>query len=321
MDREQFSVNELTVGNIIGGVGVDPYRKKVYLNGAVGSDGNAVDVPSNSAPVKTLTNAYNSIGTYNDAVVLQQSSSSVNLATAFNWQKNCCALIGTGSSRMNMRSRIGMSTTFTPFVTVSGYGNLVQNIYAMHGTAATDLVGWSITGDRNTFDNTHFAGPMSATQDTSGYKRVSIAATETYFKDCTFGTNTINRAGAYPNVELGVPSGDTYSYTTFENCTFLASISAGSPMFINVLNNTTPNEIYAEFINCRFIATSANMNTSMTYAFTFAGSYTAGLFFNSGCQFYGVSGLAATANLKYIWTPRQFPASADTLNLISLNTY
>ena len=28
MDREQFSVNELTVGNIIGGAGVDPYSKE-----------------------------------------------------------------------------------------------------------------------------------------------------------------------------------------------------------------------------------------------------------------------------------------------------
>jgi uncharacterized protein (DUF697 family) len=203
---------------------------------------------------------------------------------------------------------------------VSGYGNTFANLYAMHGTAAADLVGWSITGNRNTFNKVHFAGPMVAAQDASGYKGVSIAATETYFKDCTFGTNTIDRAGAYPNVELGVPAGDSYSYTVFENCTFLASISAGSPMFMNILNGTASREIYAEFINCRFIATSSNMATSMTYGFTFAGGYTTGLFFDSGCQFYGVSELAASANLKYIWTPRQFPASADELNLISLNT-
>jgi len=39
MDREQMSINELTVGNIIGGGILNPFKKTIYLNGAVGSDG------------------------------------------------------------------------------------------------------------------------------------------------------------------------------------------------------------------------------------------------------------------------------------------
>jgi hypothetical protein len=183
----------------------------------------------------------------------------------------------------------------------------------MHGTAATDLVGWSITGNRNSFYNYHFAGPMIAAQDTAGYIGVSVAATETYFKSCVFGTNTIDRAGAYPNVSLGVPSGDTYSFTTFENCTFLASVSATSPMFVNVLNSTTPKQIYAEFINCRFIATSSNMNTKMAAAFTFAGTYTSAMLIDPTCQFYGVTAIAAAGNYPYIQIPATANAASSAL--------
>jgi hypothetical protein len=182
----------------------------------------------------------------------------------------------------------------------------------MHGTAAADLVGWSITGSRNTFINTHFAGPMVAGQDATGYIGVSITGSENYFKSCTFGTNTIARAGAFPNVSLGAGSSN-FSYNIFEDCTFLLTASATSPMFVNVLNSVTPCEIYAEFRGCRFICTSANMATSIAAAFTFAGAYTSAMILDQNCQFYGTTAIGAAGAYPYIQIPATANGASTTL--------
>ena len=317
MDREQMSINELTVGNIIGGGILNPYKKTIYLNGAVGSDGNPTDVPNASEPVKTLTNAYNSIGTYNDAIVLQQSSSSVILGSTFNWAKNNCALIGTGFAQMGMRSRISMSTTFTPFLTVSGYGNLFQNLYLTHGTAATDLVGLNITGNYNTFQNVNFATPMTTLQSTAGYIGVDITATGTYFKDCVIGANTVTLTGAYPLIQINTPSND-FSYTIFENCTLLMCAGSTAPVFLNVANTNSPaGQTFVEFRNCRFVATSVNMATKLADAFSFTGGDTCCVMVDANCQFFGVT--AITSSAAYVLQAAAPQTATGTATLLAVN--
>ncbi len=296
MRHEQLSVGELEVDNIVGPGGSSAWRKRIYLNAALGSDGN--DGLAFDRPLKTLTVADDKITTLKkDCIVLEESASAISLATAYDWTYSMCGLVGTAQNRMNQRSRIGMSTAFTPFLTFSGYGNYFANLYGMHGAAAADLVGYAITGHRNTFDNVHFGGPMIAGQSATGYIGTKITATETTFKNCTFGTNTIALTGAYPVVQLNCPS-NGYTYTRFEDCTFMAMVSAATPVFFSVVN--TSGEIYAEFSRCKFIATSSNMATTMTAAFAFTGGYTAGMFFDNGCQFYGVTTPAATGSMTYM---------------------
>jgi len=313
--RENLHINELEVDNLIGdgGAGVRNWRKKIYLNGALGSDGN--DGLAFDRPLKTLTTADDKITTgYGDVIVLEESTSSISLSSAYTWSYNLCGLVGTSANRFNQRARIGMSTTFTPMITVSGYGNKFANIYTMHGTAAGDYVGWLISGARNAFINVHFGGPMNADQGGhASYNGVNITGSENYFKDCVFGTSTISRDELTPNVTLGAGT-----YTVFENCIFTMFIADTDPYFIAVANTSGNTQAY--FKNCLFYAMSENHSVTAAVAFTFSGGSTAAMILDSGCSFCNVSHLAASASMKYIFAPTVFAATVDELNLIAINS-
>lgn len=313
--REQLHIGELEVDNLIGdvGSGVRTYRKRIYLNGALGSDGN--DGLAFDRPVKTLTVADDKITTgYGDVIVLEESTSSVSLAAAYDWSYNLCGLIGNSANRFNQRARIGMSTTFTPMITVSGYGNKFANLYTMHGTAAGDYIGWLISGARNAFSNVHFGGPMNAAQGGhASYNGVHITGSENYFKDCVFGTSTIDRDELTPNVTLGPET-----YTVFENCIFTMSIADTDPYFIAVTNSAGNTQAF--FRNCLFYAMNGNHAAAAAVAFTFSAGSTAAMILDSGCSFCNTTKLAASASMKYIFAPTVFAATADELNLIAINS-
>lgn len=313
--HEQLSVNQLEVDNLIGdtGSGVRSWRKKIYLNAALGSDGN--DGLAFDRPVKTLTAADDKITTlYKDCIVLEESGSSVSLSEAYDWSYSLCGLIGTAANRFNQRSRIGMSTTFTPMITVSGYGNQFANLYTMHGTAAGDYIGWLISGARNSFYNVHFGGPMAAAQGGhASYNGVHVTGSENYFKNCVFGTSTIDRDEVTPNVTLGAET-----YTVFEDCIFTMSIADTDPYFIAVTNSAGNTQAW--FKNCLFYAMNANHAAAAAVAFTFSAGYTAAMILDSGCSFCNVTKLAASASMKYIFAPTVFAATADELNLIAINS-
>jgi hypothetical protein len=293
--------------------GNDQWRKKYFLNAALGSDGNEGNYNGNG--LKTLTAAYAKLETLkNDCIILEQSASTVSLASAFTWSKSLCGLIGTSRNRFNQRSRIGMSTTFTPMITVSGYGNTFANLYTMHGTAAGDYVGWLVSGERNTFENVHFGGPMAAAQGGhASYNGVSVTGSENYFNGCVFGTSTIDRDELTPNVTLGEAT-----YTVFENCIFTMSIADTDPYFIAVAN--AGGNTQAFFKNCMFYAMNPNHSSAAAVAFTFSGGSTAAMILDSNCTFANVTKLAASASMKYIWAPTVFAATADELNLIAINS-
>ena len=303
--KEQFSIGELTVDTIVGG-GLDNKRKKRFLNAALGSAGYPGTSPYQ--PLKTLAAAYAEIDSLkDDIVVLQQSASALTLATGFDWQKHMASFIGTAGNKMNQRARIGHAVTVPTLFTVSGYGNVFANIMFSHGVAITDLTALSVTGNRNAFYNCHFLTPTFAAQgDAAGFAGVSIAATETYFKDCVFGSATMARTGAYPTVKIAPPSSHL-GYTRFDNCTFLAFITSANPLHVYMDNSATGlDQTYAEFNNCRFIATSANMATAMTAVFAFATTAalgdTCGVFLDQNCQFFNCGNTIA-ANYSNVWIP------------------
>jgi hypothetical protein len=215
---------------------------------------------------------------------------------------------------MNKRCRLGMSTTFTPMLEVSGYGNLFQDIYTMHGTAAGDYVGWLISGARNAFKGVHFGGPMIAAQGGhASYNGVYVTGSECSFDECVFGTNTIERDELTPNVTLGAGT-----LTYFNNCLFLCALTDTDPYFVAVENTTGYTQAY--FNNCKFLAFSANHANKAAVAFTFSGASSADIILDQLCAFSGVTHLAVTGSMKYIWTPTIFAATADELNLININS-
>ncbi len=247
----------------------------------------------------------------NDKLVIFPGSHSLAADPAL--ANNMCIFEGTHyGPLMNKRSRIGMSTTFTPFITVSGYGNTFKNLYTMHGTAATDLVGWKIDGARNAFRGVHFGGPMEAAQGgDASYVGVDINASENTFVGCVFGTDTIGRDETSPNVSLAAGT-----LTYFKDCLFLCNLSDGDPLFFSVEN--TSGYTWAIFENCRFHAFNANYATAMTKAFDFTGGSSCAMIFDNNCQFINVSALSLNTEDQYIWLPRQFVTTTDTEGMISV---
>lgn len=264
------------------------------------------NVPISTKLFTTLLAAYNKTVTgRNDRIWLSPDSNS--LGASLTWSKNLVHLFGAGPvGFMNQRTRIGMSTTFTPMITVSGYGNWFHNIYSMHGTAAGDYVGWAISGARNVFTNVHFGGPMIAAQGGhASYVGVDITGSENSFRNCVFGTDTIGRDEVTPNVQLGAGT-----LTYFENCTFLCNLTDGDPVFVKADN--TSGYTWAIFKDCTFHAFNANYATGMTAAFTFSGGSSCAMMFKGNNDFINVSAISDTAYDQYIWLSRRFVTTTDT---------
>jgi len=307
---ENLSVGQLEAETILGS---DVFRKKIFLDPTNGSDGN--DGLAIEKSCKTLSVAKGKITTgRNDAIILVPGSSGLSLAADPALDFNCTSLIGGGPPEglMNQRARIGMSTTFTPFMTISGYGNLFKNFYTMHGTAITDLVGLLISGARNVFDHVHFGGPMVAAQaGDSGYIGVHVTGSENRFKNCVFGVDTIGRDEASPNVQLGPGT-----LTFFEDCLFLLNLADGDPLFFKVLN--TSGYTWALFKRCIFMAFNSNYATAETVAFKFTGGSSCAMVFDNECMFQNVTALCDAAEDQYIWMPRSFTSTTDTEGMIAV---
>lgn len=250
----------------------------------------------------------------NDAILLTPESHT--LTAALTWDLNSSHLIGMAPDGMafNKRARIGMSTTFSPMITVSGYGNSFSNIYTMHGTASTDYIGLLVSGNRNAFHGCHFGSPMVAAQGGhASYNGVSITGTESHFKDCIFGVDTIERDELTPNVTLGAGT-----KTVFENCLFIMALTDTDPYFVAVAN--TSSYTTAFFKGCQFFAFSSNQANKAAVAFTFSGGSSCDIVLDQTCSFNGVTKVAASASMKYLWMPTVFAATADELNLIAINS-
>jgi hypothetical protein len=174
---------------------------------------------------------------------------------------------------------------------VSGSGNSLRNLYFMHGRGdAGNLTCLSLTGDRNSFYNCHFGGPMHQTEaDTAGYELLSmVGCEESYFKDCTFGIDTIERGAANTLLEIGAGA----SRNIFENCIFLSMSDASTPYFISVLSGSTFG--WTMFKECLFLNYSSNWASDLTVAALIACTDTQHrLIFDSKCSFFGVTDVVA----------------------------
>lgn len=260
----------------------------------------------------TIPDAYDKlVSGRNDVLLLSPDSHS--LAASLTWAHNLAHLIGMNApGGMNTRARIGMSTTFSPMITVSGYGNSFQNIYTMHGTAVTDYIGWTISGARNVFRRVHFGGPMNAAQGGhASYEGLAIDGSENLFEDCIIGTDTIGRDEASPNVTLGAGT-----LTTFRRCTFLANLTDGDPLFIKVEN--TSGYTWAKFEDCTFMAFNSNYATAMTKAIECTGAASCALVFTPGCVFQNVTALSDATDDVFVWYPVTFSTTTDTAALLSV---
>jgi hypothetical protein len=287
-----------------------------YLDPTNGSDGNQ---GTKRNPMKTFPNAYAFTQTgHNDVIRLIGGASGVSLAAALALPNNMTHIVGLGGSpRMNKRARIGMSTAFTPMITLSGYGCLIKDIYTMHGTltgqtavtAANDLVGWSIAGARNEFDNVHFGGPMEGTVQSvvAGYIGVDVVGDGNTFKNCVFGTDTIQRTLANCNVQL-----EAGTLTIFEDCIFLMNTTDGLQYFINIQN--TSGYTWCIMKRCIFLCMEPNVAVACAVGINVAGGSTCYILMDPETQFYNTTAIVA-AGKNALWQPKLFVTTSAPGNL------
>lgn len=245
-----------------------------------------------------------------------------SLAAALTWDLSCSNLVGMSPSGPGFakRARIGMSTTFTPMITVSGYGNTFNDVYTQHGTAAGDYVSWLVSGTRNVFNGVHFAGPMNAAQGGhASYAGVSITGSENVFNSCIFGSSSIGRDELTPNVTLTSGTGAEL-LTIFNQCTFVLFATDTDPYFISAVN--ADGLLVAQFNGCKFICVSNNNAVKAAQVCTVSGAAPAAVYlnFDSNCEFVNVSHYVAAARTASVHMPTVFAATADELNLIAINS-
>jgi hypothetical protein len=288
MRHEELSVSELTVDTIIGGD--SDARKKVYLNAAIGSDGNTGT--SFASPVKSLATAYAKVETLkNDLIILEESASSISLASAFTFAHSLSGIVGTSWNDGYARSRIAHSAAMATMLTVSGYGNKFGNLRMMFGTAsATNKTALSVTGSGNTFKNVNIAGTNATAMAESDFRLVNIAADENYFENCQIGN--INAAMAAGT--LVYFAGSCTPNMTFKDCTFLMNASANAAFFLQFAGGV--GESVVKFYNCKFI----NTGTTLTYGIDGTGLNNCIVFLDATCSFHGVTDVVAAAQEAYV---------------------
>jgi hypothetical protein len=246
-------------------------NSNIYVvDGANGVDTNAGD--RWSAPLKTVSAAYAKCVTgQNDVVLVLASTSAIDELAAITWSKNLTHLIGLGAAtHAGQRTRITCGANgLTPFITVSGYGCVFKNLYIWQGrdNAAT-LVNVSVTGQRNLFENVHFAGGGHATQAINGGASVLISGgSENRFVDCTFGVDTVDAATGMAALVFAATGGAARNL--FQGCRFTLQAGHAGAMFVEVLGNAGVDR-YQIFEGCLFINLSG---TAMTSGFVVAAGF------------------------------------------------
>lgn len=216
-------------------------------------------------------------------------------AASVTWNKNMTHFVGMfPPAMMNQRSRIGHSVTVDPLLTVSGYGNLLANLYFMYGLAnATDLTALVLSGERNSFFNCHVLPANATPLDEAGFDLVEVNCNESYFNNCFFGGDTV----AWTNGDMLRLYGatDRSCRAVFDDCLFVMKADNAQVNFIETVAGMGAG--IAFFRNCQFV----NIGTSLTYAIDGAGLGNGQLYFDNRCSFAGVTDIVASGYENYVW--------------------
>lgn len=232
-------------------------NSQVYLvdpaNGSDSNPGKTVE-----SPLASIEAAYALCTTgQHDTVLYISSTSGNNLAAAVTWSKNLTHLVGwCAPTLVAQRSRIFQTSTLTgasPLLTISGYGCIFKHFYIFQGVDDnTSLINVSVTGDRNYFENVHFAGGGHATQAIDGGASLKLdGAYENTFVNCTIGVDTIAAATGM----MGIVFDNESSRNIFRNChvsMYAGNTGAG---FVEVAD-ANGFDRYTLFDNCFFTNTN-----------------------------------------------------------------
>lgn len=247
-----------------------PYVGDVYYldptNGDDGNDGLSID-----QAVESYTTGYARLRDgRHDVLVYISGTSSLTLSAAATWAKSYTHFIGAcAPTRTAQRSRIFQLATLTdasPLFNITGSGCIFANFYIFQGVDDADsLINVQVTGDRNYFENVHFAGGGHATQAIDGGASLSLnAGYENTFVNCKIGVDTIAAATGMAGLLLDGASGRNEFY----DCTFLLYAGNAGAKFVEVVDSAGFDR-YVLFDRCRFINDATGY--TLTEAFTVPG--------------------------------------------------
>jgi hypothetical protein len=250
-----------------------PYRTASSSNASLwASDSNSG--LTLSSPVKTVTRAL-ALANANrgDVIYLLSYGNSAaditdDLSATLTWNKDFVHLIGLSPPvSVSQRTRFNQLSTATgvsPMINVTANGCVFANFQAFQGVAdATSLVNVQVTGDRNVFENVHFAGIGNATMSAAGSADLKIdGGSENVFKNCVIGVDTAVRDADATNLWLDGAA----TRNSFEDCLFQGFISAAGYASVTIEDGTGIDR-WLRFKRCRFLTESTNDGTQQTTVF------------------------------------------------------
>lgn len=253
-----------------------------FLDPTNGSDSNDGKTPAKA--FATLPYAYSQLtANKNDVLFYIANNTSITLSAQLDWAKDythfvgICAPVGAGK-----RARIFQLSTATgiDLLKVSGNGCIWKNIYAFHGVAdATSKICMTVTGERNYFQNCHFAGIGNVTMSVAGAASLKLTGSENVFNNCQIGLDTISR-DADPS-EILLDGGA--SRNVFEDCLIYGYASAAGYASV-ILADATAIDRYLWFKNCLFLTESTNKTITQTEVFTIPAGIAQGKIILQNCM-------------------------------------
>lgn len=300
--------------NFAGGVKAifaEPWADVWYVDGENGNDRNS---GRGQNKAKKLISVAEAAAKDNDVVYLKAGDHT--MAAKLTWDLNDARLIGLSPIPMQPHLDIWQQalTSFNPMIEVSGKGNIFANMTFRHGAEyssgvgyATDLTCLKVSGRYNYFENVYFYTPIYHEQHVAngpvtndgGYAGVEITGHNNYFRGCKFGGDGCDRDTLSFNLAIRNGIGNI-----FEDCIFQMAVDGTTPLFLHI-NSASRDMKLTQFLNCKFYAHSAAYTVSPADAFSqHAGGGTAGVFFDSRCQFINVDNICPTGvQDDWIWIP------------------
>lgn len=254
-------------------------------------------------PMRTLEEAYDRcVSGRGDTVVLMggprddgSTGMTTRLTTSLTWSKDYTHLVGMAAPTMvSQRSRItGPSTggTFAPLITWSADGCIVKNIQ-IFDDYTVDPVAVLLTGQRNYFENVHFAGMGAATggDDAAAASLKISGGSENTFKGCMFGIDTVARSTTNGEVELVSAA----TRNIFHDC-FFSSIADNAGHLWVKIDGSGDIDRYVWFKNCFFYNAVESTGTTMTQGMDVHNTC-GGMVILENCSMIGATDWAAADN-------------------------
>jgi hypothetical protein len=311
------------LGGFLAGAGLDELALAgghvFWVNPGAGSDTDSFfNSKSPDKPFLTTAEGYaNTTDGNNDVVCFIAQATKDTPAATLAWSNNYTHLIGVGGGLVQTagRARINYEAAAGPaqLVTFSGNGCVVKNMQFFNGpvlgTASGAVV---VSGDRNKFVNSHFAGMGDVTSSAvAGSYSLTVTGSENEFIDCTIGLDTILRgASNVAQLILGA-TGKRATRNVFKRCRIVSASETTGAFMASIVEA----DRYTIFDDCVFYNFSVNEAVNLVDCFTDAETRTHDIIISGKSRLVGITGWGTAAAITHMWIENVAGAGTSGIEL------